>query len=180
VARRLPIRAPRPVKPSLLGLCNTACFENISATCRNMNGVGRRGRDPQNCGVWDTVRGVRPPAIASYSESACQVHTAPAVHGGRRRVDSCSPEPPVLLRSRNDDILPRFVQRSLQNPLIDRSSHHPALHNGMSIAHLIEALYFFLSTGCHEHNGRCPRAPPRAACNLWRPFGCVAKWVNVG
>jgi len=47
------------------------------------------------------------------------IHTAPAVHGGRRRVDSCSPGPPEMLRSRNDDILPRFVQRSLQNPLID-------------------------------------------------------------
>jgi len=84
------------------------------------------------------------------------IHTAPAVHGGRRRVDTCSPDPPVMLRSRNDDILPRFVQRSLQNPVIDGSSNHPVLHNGMSIAHLFEALYFCLATGCHEHNCGCP------------------------
>jgi len=48
----------RPVKPSHLGFSSTACFENISATWRNMNGVGGRGHDPQKCGVWDIVRGV--------------------------------------------------------------------------------------------------------------------------
>jgi len=55
--------ATRPVKPSLLGFCITACFEEISATWRSMNGVGGCGRDPRNCGVWDTVRGVRHAAI---------------------------------------------------------------------------------------------------------------------
>jgi len=69
-----------------------------------MNGLGGRVRDSQNCGVWDTVREVRRPAIGSYWDSSYS--TAPAVHGATH----------VMLRSRNDNILPRFDRRSLQTP----------------------------------------------------------------
>ena len=96
-----------------------------------MNGVGGRVRDPQNCGVCDTVRGVRPPVIGSDWDAAFQFYTAPAVHGPGRCVDYCSSGSSVMLRSRNDNILPRFVQTMFVMP----SEHaHRLLQSSSSFA----------------------------------------------
>jgi len=104
-----------------------------------------RGRDPQNCGIFDTVRGMRPPPIRSCWDTCRSIHTAPVVQDGRRCVDSCLSGSSVVLRSRNDHVLPPFDHISLQNPIGDCSSRHQALPRGMSIALILTALCSFSS-----------------------------------